>query len=84
MMCKDGVNKKPALKEPVRCTCLSGKIEIYRGMLRPWLEKPDAMLGHAAWRGDRYPHAQNTSSALGVNDFEIPKREFPCAECMRS
>jgi len=58
MTCKHGVNKKPALKESVRCASLSGETEIHKGMLRPWLEKPDAMLGHAAWRGDRYPHAQ--------------------------
>ena len=42
------VDKTQALKEPLRRASLSGKMEVYKGMLRPWLEKPDAMLGHAA------------------------------------
>jgi hypothetical protein len=36
------------LKNRLRRASLSGKMEVYNGMLRPWLEKPDAMLGHAA------------------------------------
>ncbi|PNE11416.1 MAG: hypothetical protein CR217_09035 [Beijerinckiaceae bacterium] len=36
------------LKNRLRRASLSGKMEVYKGMLRPWLEKPDAMLGHAA------------------------------------
>ena len=36
------------LKNRLRRASLSGKMEMYKGMLRPWLEKPDAMLGHAA------------------------------------
>ena len=36
------------LKNRLRRASLSGKTEVYEGMLRPWLEKPDAMLGHTA------------------------------------
>ena len=37
------------LKNRLRRASLSGKMEVYKGMLpRPWLEKPDAMLRHAA------------------------------------
>src|ERR1700730_10689945 len=74
MMCKDGVNKKPALKEPARRTCCRGNLRyivacciLGSNSLTRYLSMPPN--GEIA-----IPIYKNIPQALGVNGFEILKR----------
>jgi hypothetical protein len=54
---------------PIRRDNSSGEIEVDEYMPRPFL-KQDAILGHVASRGDRYPRTINKSPvARAVNGF---------------
>jgi hypothetical protein len=76
MMCKDGVNKKPALKEPARRTCLSGKFEIYVACCVLGSNSLTRYLGMPPNGEIAIPIYKNIPQALGVNGFEISKRGF--------